>query len=358
VIQRAVRLVDVAATPHGVDRYLELVDPTWSTTEVRGRVVAVRRRTAGSVTLTIEANRNWTGFQAGQYTEVTVEIDGVRHTRCYSMASSARPGGRRFELTVKAHPGGRVSNFLVDQAQVGLVVGLSRAQGEFTLPDAGPGRLLLVSGGSGITPVLSMVRTLCDGGHVGPVTFVHYDRRRGDMTYEPELAALAAAHANLRVVRVFTEEPGAGDLDGLVDVAQLAAIDPGWAEATAYVCGPAPLMAALSDIYRKHDLSTQLHTEAFALAQVLAEAGSVGGVVRFTTTATAIASDGRPLLQQAEAAGVRPASGCRMGICHTCACPLRAGTVRDVVTGALTSHAGADIRICVSVPVGDVDIDL
>jgi ferredoxin-NADP reductase len=339
-VQRAVRVVDMAATPHGVDRYLELLAPTWSTTEVRGRVVAVRRQTANAV-------------------------DGVRHTRCYSMASSASQSGtRQFELTIKAHPYGVVSNFLMQRAEPGLVVGLSRAQGDFTIPERFRGRLLLVSGGSGITPVLSMLRTLCDEGHADPVIFVHYARRVEDLTYRSELDALAAAHPNVRVIKILTDEPGAGDLDGFVDVAQLAAIDASWQEAEAYVCGPAPLMAALTEIYAKHEVSARLHTEAFALTQVLAEAGSVGGVVRFGTgstavvASTAVSSDGRTLLEQAEAAGLRPASGCRMGICHTCACPLRGGTVKDIVSGELTSSVGADIRICVSVPVGDVDIDL
>ena len=322
-------------------------------------MVAVRRQTANAVTLTIEANRNWTGFRAGQHTQVTVEIDGVRHTRCYSMASSASQSAtRQFELTIKAHPYGVVSNFLVQRGEPGLVVGLSRAQGDFTIPERFRGRLLLVSGGSGITPVLSMLRSLCDEGHTDPVTFVHYARRVDDMTYRPELDALAAAHPNVRVVKILTDEPGAGDLDGFVDLAQLAAIEASWREAEAYVCGPASLMATLTDIYAQQGISARLHTEAFAITQVLAEAGSVGGVVRFGTGSAAVNSDGRTLLEQAEAAGLRPASGCRMGICHTCACPLRGGTVQDIVSGELTSSAGADIRICVSVPVGDVDIDL
>jgi len=357
-VQRAVRVADMAATPHGVDRYVELVAPTWSTTEVRGRVAAVRRQTDNTVTLTIEPNRNWTGFRAGQHTQLTVEIDGVRHTRCYSMSSSAAAASRQFELTVKAHPHGTVSNFLVEHAQPGLVVGLSPAQGEFTMPELRPSRLLLVSGGSGITPVLSMLRTLCEEGHTGPVTFVHYALRSDDMTYRSELDALAAAHPNIRLIRVFTDEPGTGDLDGFVDLAQLDAIDPSWSAAEAYVCGPAALMAAMAEIYAQQGIGKQLHTEAFALEQVLAEAGSVGGAVWFAASSTSVPSDGRTVLQQAEAAGLRPASGCRMGICHTCACPLRAGTVRDIVTGELTSGAGADIRICVSVPVGDVEFDL
>jgi len=357
-LRRVVKTLDAVAAPHGIDRYIELVSPTWSTTEVRGRIVGVRRQTSNTVTLTIEANRNWRGFAAGQYTQLTVEIDGVRHTRCYSMATSATAPGRLFELTVKAHPGGLVSNFLVSRAQPGTVVGLTRAQGDFTLPAERQKRILLLSGGSGITPVLSMLRTLCAEGHSGPVTFVHYCLTAGDLTYAAELGEIAARHPNVRIVKIFTDEPGAGDFDGFVSVDQLDAIDDSWRAAETYLCGPAPLMAAAAAIYTDANLGTQLHTEAFTLTQWTAEAPDVSGAIRFTSSRTEVRSDGRTILDQAEGAGLSPKSGCRMGICHSCICPLVSGTVRNVVTGVVTTDRGQDIQICVSAPVGDVEIDL
>lgn len=357
-MRRTVQAIDAVATPHGIDRYVELVAPTWSTTEVRGRVTHVERQTRDTVTLTIAANRNWTGFEAGQYTNLTVEIDGVRHTRCYSMANSAGPN-RTIELTIKAHPHGVVSNHLRDEAVTGMVVGLSRAQGSFTLPSPRPARLLLVSGGSGITPVLSMLRTLCDEGHAGQVTFIHYARTAADMAYRAELKTLETLeHPNLRVINVFTDAPGTGDLDGFVDAAQLSRADPEWQHAETYLCGPAPLMEAMHRIYAEHGIGAQLHTEAFTLPQFLAEAGLVGGAVRWGASERTVASDGRTLLDQAEASGLRPEFGCRMGICHTCTRTLSCGTVRDIVTGDITSDAGTGVRLCVSVPVGDVEIDL
>src|SRR5581483_7161939 len=127
-------LVDAAVAPHGVDRYLELVRPTWSSTDVRARLVQAERTTPGTVTLTLRPNGNWPGFRAGQHTQLSVEIDGVRHTRCYSLAQSAHRNDGLIELTVKAHPDGRVSRFLVDHARPGMVVGLTPPQGDFVLP--------------------------------------------------------------------------------------------------------------------------------------------------------------------------------------------------------------------------------
>lgn len=357
------RVADAFAAPHGVDRFVEQVAPTWSTREVRGRVVDVDRRAEGSVVLTIAANGNWTDFRAGQYTQLTVEIDGVRHTRCYSMASAATPGGRRFQLGIKAHPEGLVSQHLLARATEGMVVGLTPPAGDFHLPDVRPDRLVLISGGSGITPVLSMLRTLCAEGHAGPVTFLHYATTPEAMLFRGDVVDLAAAHPNVTVLTAFNEAPDAGDLTGFLDEAHLEAADPLWRDADVFVCGPAPLMDSVRDHYESAGAGHRFHQEAFTLPQFVAETGAVGGSVRFRASDLVVESDGRPVLDQAEAAGLSPRHGCRMGICHTCTRSLTCGTVRNAVTGELTSgpqsdERGVEIRVCVSVPVGDVDIDL
>jgi ferredoxin len=159
-------------------------------------------------------------------------------------------------------------------------------------------------------------------------------------------------------VRVFTDAPGTGDLDGFHTEAQLDAAVPHWADTEAFVCGPAPLMDAAQALFDATGRGDRLHTEAFTLAQFTAEAGTVDGTVRFGASEIGVHSDGLPLLQQAEAAGLTPLFGCRMGICHTCTRQLCSGVVRDAVTGDFTNGPDVNIRICVSVPVGDVEIDL
>jgi ferredoxin-NADP reductase len=357
VFRRALRVADAVATPYGVDRYVELVRPTWSSTEVRAKVVAVARTTPRSVTVTLRPNGNWTGFRAGQHTQLSVEIDGMRHTRCYSMANSAMAKDGLIELSITAHPQGRVSRHLRQFAEKGRTVSLTSAQGTFTLPETEPDHLLLISGGSGITPVMSMLRTRGALGWEKPLTFVHYALTEADMLYRHELEELARTAPGVRVVRIFTDEPGRGDLDGFLSRQQLDRAAPRWADAEAFVCGPAPLMDSARDLFARRGRSDHLHTESFTLAP-FGQAGAVGGTVHFGASGIGVASDGTPLLLQAEAAGLAPLSGCRMGICHTCPRRLRAGTVRDAVTGTLTTGPEVDIRICVSVPVGDVEIDL
>jgi ferredoxin-NADP reductase len=318
------------------------------TGQVHGRIVEVDRSATGSVALTIEPNGNWAGFQAGQYTQLSVEIDGVRQTRCYSMCSAAG-NARGFQLGIKAHPEGVVSQWLVANAEPGMVVGLTPAAGEFVLPDVRPERVLLVSGGSGITPVLSMLRTLCAEGHTGPVTFLHYNAAPDAVLCGDEIAALGDAHPNVRVVNHY---------GALISEAHLDDADPQWRSADAFVCGPPPMMDAVRAQYEGAGAPERFHNEAFTLAAFVGEAGDVGGTLRFGAANLEVASDGRSVLEQAEAAGLTPLNGCRMGICHTCPRRLAAGTVRNAVTGELTSDRDVNVRICVSVPVGDVEIDL
>ena len=358
VLRRAIRVLDVAATPTGVDRYVELVRPSWSSTEVRAKVVRVVRATPRSVTLSLRPNGNWTGFTAGEYTQLSVEIDGVRHTRCYSMANAATSKHGLIELSITAQPEGRVSRYLHRAATRGQTVGLTPAQGTFTLPEAEPAHLLLISGGSGITPVMSMLRTRCALGWSNPVTFLHYVPTASDMLYHDELAELARSVPGVRLVRVFTHQPGTGDLDGLLTCLQLDSAAPDWMEAEGFVCGPPPLMEAARSLFGQVGRANHLHVEAFAPARFSAEPRSVDGTVRFGASEIGVASDGRPLLVQAEAAGLAPLSGCRMGICHTCTRRLCSGVVRDAVTGDLAAGPDVDVRICVSVPIGDVEIDL
>jgi len=352
-------LAEALTTPHGVDRYVELVRPAFSLRDVRAEVLAVRRATARSVTLALRPNDNWQGFRAGQFVRLSVEIDGVRHTRTYSPASSAHVGDL-LELTAHAQPDGAVSPFLRESARPGMVVSLSQAEGDFALPDERPRELLLISGGSGVTPVMSMLRTLCHEGHRGPIAFLHYARDEHDVAYARQLAELAAGHANVRVLRGFSRSPQAGDLAGRFDRSHVAAagIDP--AAALTFACGPTALVEAVRTTWTEDSLDARLYVEQFAPpapARVETD-GVVAGSVRFARSGREAQGTGAPLLDQAEAAGLTPQHGCRMGICHTCTCRKLEGAVRDLRTGEISTAPDELIQICVNAPVGDVTLDI
>jgi stearoyl-CoA 9-desaturase NADPH oxidoreductase len=349
-------LLEALAAPHGVDGYLELVRPSWSLRDARAVVVEAGRETADSVTLKLRPNENWTGFRTGQFVRVTVEIDGVRQTRCYSLACSEQTSDC-IEISVKAHPEGQVSGFLNRAAHPGMVVGLSAADGEFVLPAKRPERLLLISGGSGITPVMSMLRTLCDEGHTGAVTFVHYAPTGDDVIYRSELAKIAARHANVNLVHAYTREAG-GALSGHLCREHLQAVAPDLACAETYACGPPGLIASARKIWAEDGIEELLHIESFLPPSLAIASGQAEGTVIFAQAGEQVANSGQSLLEQAEQAGLTPQFGCRMGICHTCTCRKAAGTVRNLVSGEVSGADQEDIQICVSVPVGDVELDI
>lgn len=339
-------LLDLLTGPHGVDRYTELVAPTWTLGDARAKVTDMRRTTPRSVTLTLTPNDTFLAthtVRAGQYVNLTVEIDGRRHTRCYSPANAE--GAATLELTIGRHEGGLVSNHLYEHARPGMVVGLAGAGGDFTLPGPRPRRILFVSGGSGITPVMAMLRTLVAQGHRGEIAFVHYARTPAEACYRDELAALPS----VRVLHGYTRVDG-GDLAGRFGPEHLAAAMP--SPDAVFVCGP----TALVESVREH--CDTVYTESFVPPAFETPADPSGGRVTFSDSGVDVVDDGRPLLEQAESAGLSPENGCRMGICHTCTRRKTAGTVRNLVTGAVSIAPDEDVQICVSVPVGDVDVSL
>jgi ferredoxin-NADP reductase len=349
-------LIEALAAPHGVDRYLELVRPGWSLHELRAEITAVHHRAPGSVTLTLRPNHLWRGFEAGQFVRCTVEVDGARRARCYSPASSVHRRDGQLELTARAHPEGLVSRFLHDRAVPGMIVGLEPAAGDFVLPVERPAHLALISGGSGITPVMSMLRTLLDEGHRGRVAFLHYAQSPERVPYAGELEEIAAQAPNVSVGFAYTRAGGkSATRRHHFQPDHLTALAPDLsAAAETYVCGPAGLI----DAVRVAGDPERVHTESFLPPALTLDPGDAVGAVSFARTGLDVPNSGATLLEQAEAAGLEPAHGCRMGICHTCTCRKLAGGVRNVLTGEVSAAEDVDIQICVSVPAGSVALDL
>jgi ferredoxin-NADP reductase len=348
------KLLEALAYPHGVDRYVELVRPLLVARDVRAEVTAVRWQTPQSVTLTLAPNENWRGFNAGQFVGVSVDVAGVRLTRPYSPAGSHHADG--LELTVSTHPQGRVSRHLREHVRPGLIVGLTQAQGEFVLGETRPERVLLISGGSAITPAMAILRTLCEEGFEGEVGFLNYARSPLAALYEPELRELARQHQRLTVARGFTRSPGS-QIDGRFRREHLRAVISDHAGATTFVSGPPALIDAVTRVWSEDGLPEPA-VESFTAPARSFQTGDAEGHVSFLASDRVISNSGLPLLEQAEDAGLAPEHGCRMGICNTCSARKTAGAVRNVLTGEVSRDGEEQIRICVSVPVGDVALDL
>src|SRR3954471_976329 len=137
------KVAEAAVTPRELEDVLDHFHPLRRGTDLRGRVLEVRPETAQSATLVIKPGRDWAGHVPGQYLRVGVDVDGVRLWRTYSLTHGPRPD-RCISITVKAIPGGVVSNYLVHRARAGQMIQLAQAEGEFVLPQPLPERLLLV----------------------------------------------------------------------------------------------------------------------------------------------------------------------------------------------------------------------
>ncbi|CAN5363134.1 ferredoxin reductase [soil metagenome] len=357
------RVVAALASPHGVDRYLELVNPMWAAEEVRARVVAVHRENpdadgAPVATLTLQPTSTWRGHRAGQYVQVGVDLPGSakRMTRCFSISSAASQPGEQITLTIRAHDEGQVSKYLVTEARPGQMLHLGQAEGAFVY-DESPAtptnnHFLFITGGSGITPAMSMVRTLLRDGYDGKagrkVTFLHYARSESDQIFAAELAELAAADNDVTVHlrhgdHVFSEF-------------ELRRLVPGYRDTDTWACGPAGLMQLVDSAYAG---SARLRTEFFKPPMLgTGPDGSAEGDVAFARSGKEAANTGATLLEQAEALGLEPEFGCRMGICFSCTSRKTEGTVRNVLTGAESSLPDEDIQICVTTPVGSCAVDL
>jgi ferredoxin-NADP reductase len=361
------RLRDWAArltTPLLPDDYLQLVNPLWSTRELRGRVERVVRQTDDAATLVLRPGWGWTfDHQPGQYLGIGVQISGRWHWRSYSLTSPATGSGELLEITVKAMPEGFISEHLVNGLEPGTVVRLAAPQGNFVLPDPAPASVLFLAAGSGVTPIVSMLRTLdrrtaARGTALPDVVVVQSAPDAGRMLFRDELRELAGRHPSIRLVERFTAEQGRLSLD---DAAELDTICPDWRDRAVWACGPEAMLDAASALWEREGLDEQLYLERFSATLT---GGGEAGEVTFAKSGTTVDVDGATtLLEAGERAGNVMPAGCRMGICHTCMVPLVSGTVRDLRTGNEQTSSGktaSDVRVqtCVSAAVGDCVLDV
>jgi ferredoxin-NADP reductase len=344
------RLAEAAVTPLELGDVLDVFHPLRSGAELRGRVVSVMPETADSATLVIKPGKDWAGHKPGQYVRVGVDVDGVRLWRTYSLTHGPRPD-RCISITVKGIPGGVVSNHLIRNVRRGQMVQLGQAEGDFVLTDPMPDKLLLVTAGSGITPVIGMLRNLFSRAvpFQADIVLLHSALSRSEVIFGEELRRYAA-EGRLRLVELHT------DVDGMLDVADLETIVPDMDDRTTYACGPVGLLEALETHHAAQGLP--LHVERFRSSVVVT---GEGGTVTFGRTGSVVEAGGdKPILDAAEEAGVLMPSGCRMGICYGCVLPLREGAVRDLRNGELTTAAPGDgvlIQTCISAAAGACDID-
>jgi stearoyl-CoA 9-desaturase NADPH oxidoreductase len=345
---RVLKLAELVTTPLLPTDYLDLIDPLRSGADLRGRIEAVLPETRDAATIVIRPGRGWTGHIPGQYIRIGIDVDGVRQWRAYSLTSDLTRTDGCIAITVKAIPGGKVSNHLVHRTTPGTIVQLDQAAGEFVLPAERPTKALFITAGSGITPVMGMLRNHPE---LTDVVLVHSAPTADDVVFGADLRDMAD-EGRLRLIERHT------DVDGMLDAAGIASLVPDLADRATWACGPVGMLEALEAHWETAGLADRLYTERFRPTVLVT---GEGGTVSFSTSGTSLEADGAtPILDAAENAGLLMPSGCRMGICYGCVLPLREGAVRDLRNGEITTAAPGDgvlIQTCVSAAAGACDID-
>lgn len=318
---------------------------------MRGRVIEVRPETADSATLVIKPSRGFDfGYQPGQYIGIGVPVEGRWRWRSYSLTSAPHAQSRTVTIAVKAMPEGLLSGHLVDGVRPGTVLRLAAPTGNFVMPDPAPASVLFLTAGTGITPVMSMLRTLRRRRQVRSVEHLHSVPAAGDMMFGAELAELERTHPGYRLHLRTTRT------EGRVDLSRLDEFVPDWRDRDTWACGPEGLLADAERVWAAAGLADQLHLERFAAART-APSGR-GGTVTFARSGRRRDADAATSLMEAgEQAGVQVPFGCRMGICHSCVVGLIEGRVRDLRTGA-EYEPGEKVQTCVCAADGDCVLDI
>ncbi len=312
-------------------------------------------------------------YLPGQYLNLALLIDGKRVNRSYTIASSpSRPGS--VEITVKAD--GLASRFLHERFQEGDVLNVSAPAGKFTFTGEEANGILLVAGGVGITPMMSVIRYLTDRRWAGPIDLIYSSKTATDIIFHDELRDLASKLPNLRLHLTLTRADATDwkGLSGRVDAMLIRKLVPELAGRRVHVCGPTPMMEPVLEALKSLGIAPEHHkTEEFksptsnestveAMGNLPGKAvrdGSPHDVLLEKSNRTFRVKPGLTILEAAEEAGIELPFDCRSGICGTCKCRLSGGDVTMDVTDALTPRERADgiILTCQARPMVDVTLD-
>jgi stearoyl-CoA 9-desaturase NADPH oxidoreductase len=340
-----------ATTPLLPDDYLKLLNPLWTARELRGEIIDVRNETADSATVTIKPGWGFSAdYQPGQYVGIGLRVEGRWHWRSYSLTSVPVRDKKRITITVKATPEGFLSSHLVNGVTPGTIVRLAAPKGDFALPDPPPPKILFVSAGSGITPLMAMLRSLTARGQSSDIVHLHSAPTAEDVIFHDELRDLEVNQPGYRLHLQLTKQDGKLDFDNLDDLV------PDWRDRPTWACGPTPMLDTVEALWDAAGLSDALHMERFTIART--DKGGEGGTVTFAISDKTIEIDGATsLLEAGEKVGIQMPFGCRMGICQTCVLPLEDGYVRDFRSG--DEHGAGDrINTCVSTASGDCTLKI
>ena len=340
-------------------------------------VTDVRKETRDAVVVTLrprpeDAERF--RFVQGQYLTFRRDFDGVELRRSYSICAGLDEGA--LKIGIKRVDGGAFSSWANDNLAPGDTLDVMPPMGNFHLPlDPGAARhYLMFAGGSGITPVLSILKTVLAREPASRVTLVYANRQVSSIMFREELEDLKNANlGRLSILHVLeTEGQEIELLTGRIDAAKMDALFTHWVDAgdvdAAFICGPEPMMLTIAESLRAHGLrDDQIKFELFASGQqgrapvraaARADAGAKGAVAVVTldgTTRTITVPAGVPLLDAALGQDMDAPYACKAGVCSTCKAKVLEGEVEMLTNNALEDYEvrAGYVLTCQCMPLSD-----
>lgn len=352
------KLLSAITTPHGPIRLQALMQR--GPLPGMGQVTRIQQRSANVVELSLDVGADFQGFQAGQYLQLGQQIDGRWVKRPFSPACAPFAGAGELHFAIRIQDQGLWTGQLQQGLAIGQPIMVGEAAGDYVLPESASDidHLVLVSGGTGLAPNLSLAAFAADQG-IAKISLLHYNRDDQDLPGAPLLQQLQE-HPAVRWQPIDTRqkpsksEPWAGHFDRR----HIQALSVAGERQHVMVCGPEPLRTAVHKLRADKANPRTVQSESFGTTLRPTVAASEASAVEFSRSQVKVTARGQSLLELAEASGLNPEFGCRMGICASCTCRKTQGQVRDLRDGSLSAHGEEEIRLCVSAPVGDVQINL
>ena len=323
-----------------VDFLLEKVDPMWAFKRIKARIIGVTPLAADLYQIKLRPNAHFNPqqYRAGQSVLVTVTLQGIRLQRSYSILSL---NAEEFTLGIKVQ--GRVSQAM-SELKARQVIEISQPQGEFCL-HAGQAPALLIASGSGITAIYALLQQAIRQ-QLSQIDLLYFSR---DAALHNDIRQLAQTHPQLNYRLINTREQ-----KQYLELALLTEFAPQFGQTHSYACGAPQMMRAVQQLYQDAQATAYLHQEYF---RPLADKSGAAQPVTFLRSQQTFQAQGN-LLDSAEQAGLRPAHGCRMGICNTCTCTKVSGSTQNILTGEVDHGTNVQIKLCISQALSPVEINL
>ena len=335
---------------------VQLLFPLWTVGAYRAKLIKIRDENKDVYSLILKVSKYWKGFKAGQYVEINVEKDGVSLSRVFSISSapSLYEKSGVIELTIRKQQQGRITPWLYGTLKKGRFINISAAKGDFIINNV-KSSLLLIAGGSGITPLRSMISEALQSQQAADIHLLYYSHNF-DHLFAQELQQQAETQQGLSVSFVNSGQ------SGRICLAHLKQYCPDFKNRVSYICGPTGMIQASKQLLLDNNVVQEdIHYEYFGPAPIVNLDVETSGTVVFNQSSIEVESTGykvQSLLEIAESAGLSPITGCRMGICHQCICQKQQGVVYNTLTKVFSDTGSGEVQLCISVPVGNVTLNL